>query len=302
MMEQAPEDNIGQGGDSAVIPTVSLGATLREARERLGLSLEDVASQIKFAPQQIEALENDDFRQLSERAFVRGFVRNYARVLHLDAQPLLESLPKPELNSLHLLQNSVEMPFPDARLPQRQNLVWLGAALLLAVLVVVFAVWHYTTPVVEPRVAQVETPIALPAEMKIIAVSSVPEAEGIAPSVPATLPLQPAVVQSPVQAATQPAPQVQPAKPVAQTTVPPQNAAVRLAFDNESWVEIRDKDGNILSSQVNARGSELRLEGNAPLSLAIGRAMSVHLYHRGKPVDLKPHINPSSEVAHLTLE
>ena len=310
MMEQLPEDNTVQSDDSAVTPTTSLGVTLRKARERLGLSLDDVASQIKFATYQIEALENDDFRQLPEMAFVRGFVRNYARILQLDAQSLLDSLPQPELNSLHMLQDSVEMPFPDAHSAQRQNLIWLGAALLLAVLVVAFAVWHYTTPVAQPKVAPVITPVPLPTEIKIIAASSVPEVAAIASSVPATLPVRPAAVQPAVQA-TQPAPQVQAAKPVPQAqAVKPaletgtllNNPVLRLAFDDESWVEIKDKDGNMLSSQINARGSELRLNGNAPLSLAIGRAMSVQLYYRGKPVDLKPYINSTSEVARLTLE
>ena len=54
---------------------------LREARERLGLSVADVAAQIKFAPRQIEALEADDFKHLPEAAFLRGFVRSYAKIL-----------------------------------------------------------------------------------------------------------------------------------------------------------------------------------------------------------------------------
>lgn len=293
-MMELPENNAGQGDDSAMMPTISPGAVLREARERLGLSLADVAGQIKFAPRQIEALENDDFRHLPEMAFVRGFVRNYARILHLDAQPLLESLPQPGSNSLQLLPDSVEMPFPDVRSPQRQNLVWLGAALLLAVLVVAFAVWHYTMPVTQSSVVQVETPASLPTEIKITTASNVAETGADTPPVPAAPPSR--------LAAVQPAPKSQPEKSAAQTGASPQSTALRLAFDDESWVEIKDKNGSTLSSQINARGSELRLDGNAPFSLAIGRAASVHLYHRGKPVDLKPYINSSSEVARLTLE
>lgn len=295
MMEQPPGNNIGQSDDRDTAPTISPGEMLREARERLGLSLVEVSEQIKFAPRQIEALEAGDFRHLPEIAFVRGFVRNYAKVLHLDAQPLLAALPQAESNSSQLTPDSVEVPFPDAHSPQRQNLVWLGAALLLAVLVVAFAVWHYTTPVAKPEVAQAETHIALPPETKIAMAPAVSEAATNTSPAPATPSPQ-------LEAAHAPTPQTQPAKPAAQGGVPPQNAALRLAFDDESWVEIKDKDGNILSSQINARGSELRLNGNAPFSVAIGRAASVHLYHRGKPVDLKPYINSSSEVARLTLE
>ena len=309
MMEQLPENSAGQGDSLAVIPAVSLGKTLREARERIGLSVADVAHQIKFAPRQIEALEADDFQRLPEMTFVRGFVRSYARILQLDAQPLLAFLPQTNADSAPLVPVSVEVPFPSAHSPQRQNLIWLGAALLLSVLVVAFAVWHFTTPLAKPEVAKVETPVPLPAKMQITPASPVAEAEVIVPSAAKA-------AQSPAEAAHPPQPPAPPAKPQISKTLPPpqpaepavqpkvssQAAMLRLAFDEESWTEIREKDDKILSSQVNPRGSELRLDGRAPFSLVIGHAASVRLYHRGKKVDLTPYINSSSEVARLTLE
>ncbi|MDP2693260.1 MAG: DUF4115 domain-containing protein [Gallionella sp.] len=307
MMEQLPENNTGEGDSpAAAIPAVSLGKTLREAREHLGLSISDVAHQTKLAPRQIEALEADDFQLLPEMPFVRGFVRSYAKILQLDAQPLLAFLPQTNAPQMPLVSDSVEVPFPNAYSPQRQNLVWLGAALLLAVLVVAFAVWHFTTPLEKPETAQVETPVSLPDEMQIIPASPVAETGVIAP--PAAPAAQPVLVmaQSSVPAAKPPIsqilPQAQPAKPAAQSDAAPKTATLRLAFDEESWTEIRDKDDKILSSQVNPPGSELRLNGQAPLSLVIGHAASARLYYRGKQVDLTPHTSASSEVARLTLE
>lgn len=285
-MDQLSENSTGQNDGSAAIPAVQLGKTLREARERLGLSIADIASQIKLAPRQIEALEDEDFQRLPEMPFVRGFVRSYARLLQLDAQPLLASLPQASEDSVRLVPASVEAPFPSASSPQRQNMVWLGAALLLSVLVVAFAVWHFTTPLSKPETARVETPVALPADVQTI------------PALPvAEMDVQAAKTQAP-----QPAPQTKPVKPADQSDMLQQAAALRLTFGEESWTEIRDKDDKILSSQVHPRGSELRLKGQAPLSLVIGRATSVQLYYRGKQVDLTPHISTSSEVARLTLE
>ena len=180
MMEQLPENNAGQDDSPAVGSVASPGKMLREARERLGLSVVDVADQIKFAPRQIEALEADNFQDLPEMAFVRGFVRSYARILHLDAAALLAALPQTDMAPVQLMPVSVEVPFPDAYLPHRQNMVLLGAAVLLAMLVVAFAVWHFTTPPAQPGTTQVETPVSLPAEMQIIPASPVPEAEVIA--------------------------------------------------------------------------------------------------------------------------
>jgi cytoskeleton protein RodZ len=174
-MEQQISNSTEQ--NEGVTAPVLPGAMLKEARERLGLSVADAADQTKLAPRQIEALEADDYAHLPEMAFVRGFVRSYAKILHLDPQPLLALLPQAIASgAAQVTRSSVEVPFPNAHSPRVQNLIWLGAALLLSVLVVVFAVWHYTSPLseAEPRQVQpVETAIPLPAEARVVSASDV---------------------------------------------------------------------------------------------------------------------------------
>ncbi|MFZ2303046.1 MAG: RodZ domain-containing protein [Gallionella sp.] len=339
MMEQVAENSPGEGDDSGVIPVVSLGKMLREARERIGLSVADVANQIKFAPRQIEALEADDFQHLPEMTFVRGFVRSYAKILDMDVQPLLAALPQTNVPAMPLIPISVEVPFPDARSVNWQNLIWLGITLLLAVLVVAFAVWHYTTPVSQPEAAQVEVPVSLPSKMEVIPASPVLEAGTIEspalaevkpepaanlpsphdtlsatgnkpdvlsqahPAKPAAQPGQTSTRMAPATSGRIEAPaQTQPIKPAVQPDTLPKASALHLVFDEDSWVEIKDAEGKILSSRINPHGSELRLDGQAPFSLVISHAASVRLYHRGKQVDLTPYTRVSSEVARLTLE
>src|SRR5947207_3626135 len=70
------------------------GAQLRAAREALGLSQEAVAQQLKLAPRQVRAIEEDDYARLPGRTFVRGFVRNYARLVRLDPTAVMASLPR----------------------------------------------------------------------------------------------------------------------------------------------------------------------------------------------------------------
>ena len=298
-MEQFPANNTEQGDSSITAPPPSLGRMLREARERLGLSVADVADQIKFAHRQIEALEADDFRHLPEMPFVRGFVRSYAKILHLDAQMLLAVLPQTETVSTQLEPASVEVPFPVAHSVQRQNMVLLGVALLLAVLVVAFAVWHFTTPQTSAVVTRAETQVSLHPETPGIPVQAVSEvASEVAAAAPAVSAAMPAL-EVPPPPVSQVVPQVQPEKPPGASSQIP---VLRLAFDGESWVEIRDSDGNVLSSQINPQGSELRLDGSAPFSLVIGQAASARLYYKGKQVDLTPHISSSNAIARLTLE
>ena len=294
-MEQLPENNAGQDDSSAATPKPPLGRMLREARESLGMSVADVAGQIKFAPRQIEALEADDFQRLPEIPFVRGFVRSYAKILHLDAQMLLAALPQAETVSTQFEPASVDVPFPVAHSAQRQNMILLGAALLLAVLVVAFAVWHFTTPQTPAETTRIEIPVSLPPETLNIPAQVVAEVAEAAPAASAVMPAS----ETALPPVSRVAPQTQPRKLPGASS---QTAVLRLAFEGESWVEIKDKDGNILSSQINLQGSELRLDGDAPFSLVIGHAASVRLYYKGKQVDLTPHIGSLNEVARLTLE
>lgn len=66
-----------------------LGHILREARETKGLTLAEVENDIRINSRFLEALENGEYARLPTPVHVRGFLRNYARFLGLDPQPLL---------------------------------------------------------------------------------------------------------------------------------------------------------------------------------------------------------------------
>ncbi len=65
------------------------GAALAAAREAMGLSVEQVADQLKLAPRQVVAIEQGDFDALPNRAVTRGFIRAYAKAMRLDPAPLV---------------------------------------------------------------------------------------------------------------------------------------------------------------------------------------------------------------------
>ena len=67
------------------------GGALRLAREKNGLTIQDIASRLKISPKQIIAIESDDFAALPEPTIVRGFIRNYAKLLKIDVEPLLDA-------------------------------------------------------------------------------------------------------------------------------------------------------------------------------------------------------------------
>lgn len=356
-------DNQVLGGDGAIAPQFSVGAALREAREQLGLSVADVANRIKFAPRQIEAMEADDFAHLPEATFVRGFVRSYARLLEIDAAPLLAALPQTHQQPVAATEkNSVEVVFPSVSTARRSNIIWLAGGVFVALLLVVFARMHDSPSAAVQSSAQtnVET-LELPVAAVAVTPAPVADAPSEGPTVLPTVMSKPAVqaaapdvkaqstpsgdkaakeqlvkqkvIQEPSaldraskkqaakeqaaqelavkeQAAIERAAKKKAAKEqaaldrVASAPKPVNGAAelasLRLVFDEDSWVDVKDASGKILLSKMNHAGSLVRLSGMAPLSIVIGHASGVHLFYKGKEVNLVPHT--SVEVARLLLE
>ena len=70
----------------------SYGARLAWQRQSAGLSVTDVAASLRLHPNQIRAIEQEDLARLPAPAYVRGFIRSYARVLNIDPAPLLSDL------------------------------------------------------------------------------------------------------------------------------------------------------------------------------------------------------------------
>ncbi len=329
-MENTNESGSGQENSPAEMQDSLPGSMLREARERLGMSIMDVSSQIKFAPRQIEALEANDFEHLPELAFLRGFVRSYAKVLQLDAEPLLAALPQ-KRTPAELSPEPVKEPRPDVHSALQQNSTWLGGALVVIVIAVGFALWHLRSPSEPVKVAEVEAPVALPAAMPASSVQAASEPAAVEPEVPPAPPAKTAPHKMEAQKAqpaknqaakTQPAKEKASASGVPETGVAPARpakkkqaipgempagasgpvATVRLEFSEDSWAEIKDKDGKILSSRAHPAGSELTVRGQPPLSVLIGNAPTVRVFYREKEVDLTRHTRRSTGVASLTLE
>ena len=66
-----------------------LGTILREARETKGLTAVQVQERTRISARFIEAMEDGRYQDLPTPVHVRGFLKNYARFLGLDPQPLL---------------------------------------------------------------------------------------------------------------------------------------------------------------------------------------------------------------------
>lgn len=260
------------------------GARLRRERESQGLSMFDAARALRLSEKQIAALESDDYAKLPGRTFVRGFIRNYARLVQLDPEPLMAHLSLGQEEESHQIQ----APSQKISFSEHQTKPWLKWLLMAFVIVAVvsWGVLEWLGPE-QPKPGAVSR-----------------STETVSPP-PSATPEQPAVappaVPGPAVAIPPAAPAVAEAAAPAGTAVPASALArLTMTFSGRAWVEVRDKNGKIIHSQNNTAGADQVVEGEAPLSLVIGSAPNVKLIFKGQPVDLSAFAK--ADVARLTLE
>jgi len=265
--------------------TDAVGAELKSAREARGLSVSEVAQQLKFAPRQLEALEQERFDLLPGGTFARGMVRSYARLLKLPAEPLLERIAgrfaAPDANHL-AARYSQPVPFSDNA--RRSTFVYLGLSLgVLALGGGVAYQWYHEHNA--PKVAVAKRPAAKPTAVASVAPKAQPKTIDEAAEAQVTAKLAP---PSPKQMVVdKPA-----AEKVASTSIAKVATGVHrlvIRCEEEAWIEVKDANERMLVSSLNPKGAERVVQSRGPLTLVIGNAQHVRITHNDRPVDLAPH-------------
>jgi len=305
----SPSPVAEQDAPRPALPEGSAGALLKAAREAAGFSIDDASRLLKLAPRQIQALEQQDFDLLPPRTFVRGFIRNYARLLNIDADTVLEALPPDDPQVLSPAAFSIKKPTRTMPvLPsydKKPSAFWKGLSvvLILAVIVGVIYSWPHLTalfPEHQPKQAATETvmppvidenhPSVSPSESGNSAVEN-DAAEKSQTLTPVIAPLP----ESPADSTAAP----EAPKLASPASAAPGNTDLALIFSGDSWVEVRDKSDKVIYSALAKGGSEKSLSGEPPFSLVLGNSSAVAVTWRGAPVDLSS--QSKQGVARLTL-
>ncbi|MEY2633175.1 MAG: hypothetical protein RIR00_1829 [Pseudomonadota bacterium] len=330
MNEQTVDGLPVPGGDSAPeispvsIAPLPVGQQLRQAREARGFTLTHIAAQLKLGEKQLQALESGDWHLLPGATFIRGFVRNYARLVQLDPEPLMQ-----QLNSvLNAAVARIELPaaisgnIPSSHhggLRQRDLLAVLFGLLILALATAAYFFvpedlfsrislpsWlEMREEVPAPKAAEPAFPPGVPpGTTPVVPPETAPApAANEAPAAPA--PLAPPAVEAPAAAqsgmSAQPAPIPVVSVPVAPTAdKSADRQSLRLVYVGESWVEVRDRTGTVLHSQRSFAGNEQRISGQLPYSVVVGNAKAVKVYFRDQLIDVSPYVR--GDVARFNLE
>ncbi|MCB1784167.1 MAG: helix-turn-helix domain-containing protein [Alphaproteobacteria bacterium] len=236
---------------------IEVGDVLRRARTHYGQSLQDIEKALRIRESQIDAIEKGLVDQLPGRVYAIGFVRTYAEYLGLDGDKIVH-LFKAQYMDAH--PSRAQPSFPVAASETRTPPWWL---VLVSVLVAagIFGVWTYKAT---PDRRSIETIAPVPQE-----ITQRMEEEVLAPQS-----ASPSVEQEEEMSMAAPEPAVEVPK------------GIILDIAEKSWVEIRDKDGKAIVSNVLNKGDQYFVPDSPGLTMSLGNAGGVEITLNGRK--LKP--------------
>ena len=312
---------------------LSTGVRLRNAREQLGLSQQAVAERLCLKVSTVRDIEEDKAPAELASTFLRGYIRSYAKLVHIPEEELL-----PMMEKQAPVRAAKVAPMQSFSLGKRRKKRdgWLMSFTWLVLFVVIglTGAWWWQnhkaqqeeiTTMADQSSAELngsagEGAQSIPLNTDASATASEPQAvtagtantataQTTAPVVDQTAqaPADSAVV-SPSQANVETAPaatadnavQPLPSDPAGVTAAAADPNALVMNFSADCWLEVTDATGKKLFSGLQRKDGTLNLAGQAPYKLKIGAPAAVQIQFQGKPVDLSRFIR-TNQVARLTL-
>lgn len=258
------------------------GQYLREAREAAGLTVDQVAIQLRMPVQVVRSLEQEDWQRLGAPVFVRGQLRSYARLLNVDLGPLLQQARLESIEPVKLVSH--------AHTPRGRRLMESFARRAVYVVitgVLVVPIWYAIRSV--PGAGQGSNTASLdvvPGE----ATASPVAAEQAAPSTAASDPSASTAARAGESAkpAASTTPYIASLTPMPRSASAPSSAALSLHFNGESWIEILAPDGSVVDKGLVRAGEDRSYEAGRVGRVKLGNATAVEVQQGGSIVDVKP--------------
>ncbi|MEB7935507.1 cytoskeleton protein RodZ [Escherichia whittamii] len=316
---------------------LTTGARLRNAREQLGLSQQAVAERLCLKVSTVRDIEEDKAPADLASTFLRGYIRSYARLVHIPEEELLPGLEKQAP-----LRAAKVAPMQSFSLGKRRKKHdgWLMTFTWLVLFVVIglSGAWWWQdhkaqqeeiTTMADQTTAELNGNSGQAQSVPLDTSSNASQSDSTTTSAPADTTAAntqtsdvatPAPAVEPQQNAVVPPSQanVDTAATTAPTATTPDDAAplptdqagvttpaadpnaLVMNFTADCWLEVTDATGKKLFSGMQRKDGNLNLTGQAPYKLKIGAPAAVQIQYQGKPVDLSRFIR-TNQVARLTL-
>ncbi|MDM5088287.1 cytoskeleton protein RodZ [Aeromonas bestiarum] len=282
------------------------GQLLRNAREQLGWTREQVASRIHLRLTLIAAIESDTYDKHTSHTFIRGYLRTYAKLVGIPDETILAAYDKLGLTP----PDNIDMQSFSRRSRQQANdsrlkvVTWLVILVLIALSV---AWWWQSTArrsagdealaatemsaTANPQgatlssAADVVDPVLMPVASDAMATAAEPTVSGAAATAPQ-------VEASSAAVATVTSASVA-TLPVADDAVadPAKAPQLKMSFTADCWLDVKDAKGKTLFSGLKKANDQLVLEGPEPLKFIIGAPMAVNIEYQGKSIDMSRYNN-----------
>ena len=308
----------------------TMGERLRLAREQLGFSQQTVAERLCLKVSTVRDIEDNKSPQDLASTFLRGYIRSYARLVHIPEEELLPMMARqtPVQDSKVEVMHSYSL---GKRRKKRDGWLMSFTWLILFVVLGLTGAWwwqnhkaqqaelitmddkssvEFSATQDEHGVAlnqdETPTPIQMPAQPETAA-----SAGEFVPlnNAPDTTSSQPDAAVSQSQTSTDNL-QTSTSSEAVPATLPTENAnvsapatgadALNLTFSNDCWLEITDAAGKKLFSGLKRKGETLDLVGHPSYQLKIGAPSAVQIQFQGKPVDMSRFIR-TNQVARFTV-
>ena len=269
------------------------GGVLAAERQRRGFSIADIANQLFLTEKQISALEDDDYDHFPAPIFVTGYLRNYARLLDLPADPLIELFNSQSTQSVPALDSVSRT--TDRVVKSKGSFDSRIVMAAIASFVLVGVLWLGMSS--EFDVAKIEDvavvdDVSIVTSEPITAVMTAPVNEidtvEMAPAEKAVEPVEvvkevPAVTNSASDAVVETAPESEFIDDRAAAQSFPDSMV--LTFTAESWVEITDANERQVMFDLGKPGQTRVLSGTAPFKILFGYSPAVNMTFNGKVFD-----------------
>jgi cytoskeletal protein RodZ len=247
-----------------------VGETLREARERLGLTMDEVERNTRIRAHHLAALERGDWDSMPSPVQARGFLRNYAVFLGLDADALLLQYADDIQSRRPTRPLRVS---PRASPPGRQFKIrtprWLSIDIIVAtsvsLVVLVVLIWGAGRVMAALRE---DTLQALPAVGEPSLQTAEPE--------PTSVATEPAAVALPAMA------EGTPTLPPGTLPAAPENVvSLRVLAEKRVWTRVL-VDGEERLARRLASGEALDFQGLTSVEVVTGDGSGVRVFYQGE--------------------
>ncbi len=281
---------------------------MRKARESRGISPREMADRLNWLPSYVHVIEEDRFQELRGDAFVRGYLRAYAKLVDVSEPALLAAYDAieptdEESGGSRALQSST---------PGRQTT---GLAITLGVAVAILLVaglwWWQENATGAATKAPKPAPPRIESASTVSELGSVPDSapDSVPDSVPGSIPGSvsdslpeseleraarlsetPTEEQLPVaDEASILAAEVAEMSPLVDAAEIPAvtTSTLEFAFSGDCWVEVRDGANELIYHDLHGDGDELQLDGVPPFNVLLGDASTVELRYQGEPFQIQ---------------